>query len=245
MGVHALSGTALPAAGRLSPDTFLGTLEALHREWGPLAYGPGGDRPSANDECAVTPPPDLTEATASEWEERIVSTIRALTAGKRNFSLLEIGAAGFSLTPRLRSEFPDADSYVACPRARSCPVHRAEGNPGVRLYEVDPRQILATKAGKRRRWTQRHRLVDIAVFLAPSILSPLERVSGSERYLPEVAAKWLNYHAGFFFAAVHERASPFVPGDGEWVRPLAASPSDLVLLCGSGIDPIPAAWPAD
>lgn len=211
-------------------EEYLATLEALYREWGPLAYGPAGKRPaSAEAECARARG-SVTEAMASEWAEGIVAAVRALTetrAWKRNFSILEIGAAGFSVTPRLRTEFPDARSYVTCPQGRSCPIHRFPDDAGVRVYAVDARQIFGTAIRKRRQ------IFDVVLALEPAIMSPLRRPLGGGRYLPELAVHWLNENAGFYCVAVHETTSPIGAADGSSVRRVATGPGDLVLLCAS------------
>jgi hypothetical protein len=214
----------------------LATLEALHREWGPLAYGPALENRAAAAAGCAGARNDIAHAVASNWTEAIVSTLRVLTAGQPALSILEIGATGFTVTRRLRMEFPEAASYVTCPQGRSCPVHGFEDDAKVRVYAVDPRQIFGVvKDGNPR---VRKQFADVVVFLEPTILSPRSRSGGGERYLPELAAYWLKTYAGLYFVALNEATSPI--DTRMQARRVATGPGDLVVLCGSGTRPVPA-----
>jgi hypothetical protein len=219
-------------------EDYLARLEALHREWGSLAYGPALERPaSAEARCAGAGRDVTKAAVASSWTEAIVSTVRALTAGQPTFSILEIGAPGFSVTRRLRTEFPDAASYVTCRQGSSCPIHGFEDDTNVRVYAVDPRQIFGIVPGGNPK--VRTQIVDVVVLLDPTILSPRRRSCDGERYVPELAAYWLNTCAGYYFVAVNEATSPFDTAEGTRARRVATAMGDLVLLCGSGTRPVP------
>ena len=220
-------------------ESYLGRLETIRREWGGLAYGPARDAASASAACTGTP------GDVSEWMDAIVESVRELggvPATRETFTFLEIGAAGLSVTPRLRAEFPKSWSYVTCPSASSCTVHRFDDDPRVRVYEIEPRQIFATKPGEPR--SRRSRQFDAVVFLDPAVLSPAERSFGTGHYLPELAARWLNTYASLYFVAVHESTSPFADTDAVRVHQLAAGAGDVVLVCGErSADAAPAPRP--
>jgi hypothetical protein len=171
-------------------ERYLSRLETLNEEWGALAY------------CARAEAAPSCPAGAADWTEEIPPALGTLIETGQldeSFSLLEIAPGLSSLAPVVADEFPRSTCYVLCPERGSCTVHRFAEDDPVRVYAADLRQLFNSSiTGKRQ-----SRAFDVALVLEPSVLSPLERANGVDRYLPELALDWLGRNARFAFAVLH------------------------------------------
>ena len=160
---------------------YLARLEGLKRTWGPLAYGAsqGVDGP-----CPADGP---------DWSESIVSELRALLESgdlAEPFSVLEIAPSAAFVATTIAREFR-ASCYVLCP-ANAVPQ-----DDRVRVYDVHMRQLFNQDVTKK----QDPKPFDVALVLQPSVLFPDKRANGVDRYLPELAGRWLGRNARFAVVA--------------------------------------------
>jgi hypothetical protein len=196
-------------------QNYLARLEGPKRTWGPLAYGvsEGVDRP-----CAAGGP---------DWSESIVSELQTLLEKgelPEPFSLLEIAPSASSPATAIVHELP-ASCYVLCPAKGACAVHAVAQDDRVRVYDVDMRQLFNENVTKK----LDAKPFDVAVLLQPSVLSPQERTSGVDRYLPELACRWLGRNARFALVSLDDRSAPASLKEGGQSRRLAISSEGVAL----------------
>jgi hypothetical protein len=87
------------------------------------------------------------------------------------------------------------------------------------------RQLFSENVSKKRD----AKAFDVAVLLQPSALSPHERASGVDRYLPELACRWLDRNARFALVSLHDRSDPISLSEGGHSRRIAVSPEGVAL----------------
>jgi hypothetical protein len=212
---------------------YLRRLEALKAAWGPLAYGPGPEAVARSTGCAAAP------GAVPRWTTKVIHALRTLEevgAIPAAFCVLEIGGPKFSLIPAITRAFPEAGSSVLCTMKGHCMVHRFAGHDSVQVYDVDPRQIIGTPlAGK----PNPDRGFDVVILLDSSIVSPLQRPAGGERFLPELAIHWLNGNARVSFIVARDGSDLVEPGLEEQAARIAISPDGLAILCRSSQGEIP------